>query len=109
MLHIIAFNVCWIVAAGITPAMARVSYQFTIVSNAADEQLSAALSELSAQGWDVIGFACRPKGCVALLKREKDFEVAPSLQEVFEANEPTDAVSRTEIPLEEMKARQQSR
>ncbi len=61
------------------------------------------LTRLSSAGWQVAGLTHGPDGLICLLRREKDFEVAQSLQVAFEESETlTEAISRREIPPEEM-------
>jgi hypothetical protein len=85
--------------------MARVSYEFQITTGEPSAELSAKLTELSARGWDVAGMTYGAEGLIVLLRREKDFEVARSLQVAFEESKTsTEAISHLEIPPEEMGA-----
>lgn len=83
--------------------MANVAFEHKIVLGAPDERLCAQLTELSAVGWQAVGIAHSSDGLICLLRREKDFEIAQSLQVAFEESEVlTEAISRREIPPEEM-------
>lgn len=68
-----------------------------------DADFSARLSELSGAGWQVAALTYGPHGAICLLKREKDFEIAQSLQVALEESETiTDAIARREFPPEEI-------
>ncbi len=85
--------------------MARVSHEYRIQTGDPDEKLSAQLTELSSRGWDVIGVAHGAPGVICVLRREKDFEVARSLQAALEQEaNPIDAVAHIEIPPDELGA-----
>ena len=82
--------------------MARVSHEFRIETGGPDPALSSRLTELSADGWEVAGFAYGDGGLICLLRREKDFDIARSLQTAFEQAENIEAISRVEIPPDEL-------
>lgn len=64
--------------------MAHVSYDYKIVQGPPERALADELGELSASGgWNVVGIASIGSALVVLLRREKDYEVAHSLQEAF--------------------------
>jgi hypothetical protein len=79
--------------------MARVMYDYRFEEGAPNGTLAANLGEYSAQGWDVVAMVERGSNVLCLLRRERDFEVAQSLQTALEA-EPVsiEAIARTEIP-----------
>jgi len=84
-------------------SVANVVFEHKIVIGAPDERFCAQLTQLSSSGWQAVGLAHGPDGLICLLRREKDFEVAQSLQVAFEESELlTEAISRREIPPEEM-------
>ena len=83
--------------------MPRVSYDFRFATGQPDEHLSSELAVLSSNGWEVVGITRHEDGIACLLRREKDFEVARTLQSAFEEPEKaTEAISRLEIPAEEL-------
>lgn len=85
--------------------MARVSHEYRIETGTPDGVLSARLTELSSHGWDVVGVAHGASDLICVLRREKDFEVARSLQAALEQEEPLpDAISRMEIPPADLEA-----
>jgi hypothetical protein len=83
---------------GTNTEMARVQYEYRIERGEPDEKLCAVLTELSATGWDVAGITYGTGGLICVLRREKDFEVARSLQAALEHEEPINAVSHQELP-----------
>lgn len=85
--------------------MAKVSHEYRIETGSPDASLSARLTELSSNGWEVAGVTYGDPGVICVLRREKDFEVARSLQAALEKEEPLpDAISRIEIPPEDLEA-----
>lgn len=84
--------------------VAKAAFQYKIVSGAPDERLCAQLGALSSGGgWEVIAATHGPDGLVCLLKREKDFEVAQSLQAALEERAPdTESAAWREMPPEEL-------
>ena len=82
--------------------MARVSHEFRIESGDPTAELCSRLTELSSHGWDIAGVAYGDDGLICILRREKDFDVARSLQTAFESTERIEAISRIEIPPDEL-------
>lgn len=77
--------------------MAHISFDYKIVQGAPGETLATELGDLSASGgWEVVEMASIDARLVVLLKREKDYDVAQSLQEAFAQPiaSPADAISR---------------
>ena len=67
--------------------MAQMAYEYKIVTGQANEELSTQLGALSASsGWMVADITALDHELVVLLQREKDFEVAQSLQQALESN-----------------------
>ena len=88
---------------GYTVPVAHIQFEHQLVTGAADERFCARLNELSADGWQAVALAHGPGELICLVKREKDFKVAQSLQAAFEEADPLpDAISLREIPPEEM-------
>jgi hypothetical protein len=84
--------------------MARVSHEYRIETGEPDERLCSRLAERSANGWEVAGITYGSEGLICLLQREKDFEVARTLQAALEEDEASvEAVSRIEIPPDELR------
>ncbi|MDQ2866410.1 MAG: hypothetical protein M3R51_09310 [Candidatus Eremiobacteraeota bacterium] len=79
--------------------MAHISYDYKIVRGKPDETLAEELGDLSASGgWNVAEVASIGSDLIVLLKREKDYEVAQSLQEAFaQPITAADAISRTAV------------
>jgi hypothetical protein len=79
------------------------TFEHKIVLGAPDDEFCSELTRLSSAGWQIAALTHGPDGLICLLKREKDFEVAQSLQEALQESETlTDAISRREIPPDEM-------
>ncbi len=65
--------------------MAQIAFEYKIVTGRANDELAHQLGALSgAAGWQVAAMSALEKELVVLLKREKDFEVAQSLQQALE-------------------------
>lgn len=80
--------------------MAHISYDYKFVQGPPGDALASELGDLSAAGgWNVAQMTALDARVVVLLKREKDYEVAQSLQEVFAQPiaSPAEAISRTTI------------
>lgn len=80
--------------------MAQIAFEYKIVTGKANEELTKQLGALSSSsGWIVAEMTTLDDALVVLLKREKDFEVAQSLQQALEnaIEEPpqiTDAIAK---------------
>ncbi|MDQ6826753.1 MAG: hypothetical protein M3Z14_06090 [Candidatus Eremiobacteraeota bacterium] len=66
--------------------MAHPQFDYKLLTGSPDDELAMKLSDLSAtKGWEVVSMAGHDRGKVAvLLKRDKDYEVAQSLQQALE-------------------------
>jgi hypothetical protein len=83
--------------------MANIAFEYRIALGEPDESFCRQLAELSNAGWQVAALTHGRDGLICLLKREKDFEVAQSLHVALEETQThTEAISRHEIPPEEM-------
>jgi hypothetical protein len=82
---------------GNEPWVARVSYEFRVITGEPSERLCAQLGGLSSEGWDVVGITHGPADVVCLLRREKDFEVARSLMTALEEEQSVEAISQSAL------------
>ena len=66
--------------------MAQMAFEYKILTGKADDELTKQLGALSASsGWTVANMTSIDHDVVILLRREKDFEVAQSLQQALES------------------------
>lgn len=83
--------------------MAQIAFEYKIVTGRANDELAQQLGALSgAAGWQVAAMSALEQELVILLKREKDFEVAQSLQQALESavEEPPAITEAIGKPLE---------
>ncbi len=83
--------------------MAQIAFEYKIVTGRPNDELAHQLGALSgAGGWQVAGMSALEQELVILLKREKDFEVAQSLQQALESavEEPPAITEAIGKPLE---------
>jgi len=84
--------------------MAQIAFEYKIVTGKANEQLSQQLAALSSSsGWVVAEMTALDSELVVLLRREKDFEVAQSLQQALEnaVEEPAQIIDAIAKPQNE--------
>ena len=64
--------------------MAQFSFEYKILTGRENEELASQLGSLSNCGWRVAQMTSLRDDIVILLQREKDYEVAQSLQQALE-------------------------